>query len=149
MVIATTRAGRLRRPKRDMMLVALAGPAANLFLATLAVNSLSLVSFISGPAQQWVFENLHNAIILNLVLAVFNMLPVPPLDGAKVLVGLLPHPLDFKFARLERYGFLILIGLLFILPMLASELGSEINPVAWIVWPITEMLYNFLFSIGS
>ena len=140
---------RLRHPKRDMMLVALAGPGANIVLATVAAFAIHLALLLPDTAREWTFLNLENALILNLVLAVFNMLPLPPLDGGRVLVGLLPPPLDAKVAALERHGMLILIGLLFILPMLARQLGGEVNIFAWIILPIVRMLYILLLNIAG
>lgn len=132
---------RFRHPKRDMMLVALAGPGANIALATVSTFALHLVPVLPEFASVWVAKNLANAIWINSLLAVFNMLPLPPLDGGRVLVGLLPAPLDAKVAALERHGMLILIGLIFILPMLSRQLGTEINLFTWIVLPIVELLY--------
>ncbi len=133
--------GRLHHPKRDMMLVALAGPGANIVLATIATFALHLVPLLPEFASEWTSDNLQIAIWFNLLLAVFNMLPLPPLDGGRVLVGLLPPPLDAKVAALERHGMLILIGLLFILPMLTRQLGTEVNLFTWIILPIVKMLY--------
>jgi Zn-dependent protease len=141
--------GRLRQPKRDMMLVALAGPATNMLLAVFAVFALHAVVLVPAGGRQWVFDNLANMLLINLVLAVFNMLPIPPLDGAKVLVGLLPPPLDRKFARLERHGMLILLGLLLLVPLVARQLGSDFNPLAAIVGPVVAMLYNFLVTLAG
>jgi len=162
--------GRLRRPKRDMMLVALAGPGANMLLAVFAVFAIQGLLLLPGAGwtwlaaaasgklavelsplaiPQWLFDNLRNLLIINLVLAVFNMLPIPPLDGAKVLVGLLPPPLDLKFARLERFGMLILLALLLLVPLAARQLGSDFNPLAAVIGPVVAMLYNWLATLAG
>jgi Zn-dependent protease len=123
----------LRNPRRDMVWVAAAGPATNLLLATAAGLMVHLVVFLPAGADIWVFRNLANAININVILAVFNMIPLPPLDGGRVAVGLLPDALAVPLARLERYGMLIIIGLLFILPMLGSQLGMDLNVIAWLI----------------
>ena len=141
--------GRLYRPKRDMMLVALAGPGANLFLAVVAAFAIHLVVLVPDGGQQWVFDNLKNMLLINLILAVFNMLPIPPLDGAKVLVGLLPPPWDLKLARLDRQGMLILLALLLVVPLVARQLGSDFNPIFAVIGPIVRMLYTSLASMAG
>lgn len=102
----------LNNPRRDMVWVAAAGPATNVALA-LAAGGLAHVTYLLPPAaEQWTVLNLENAILINIVLAVFNMLPLPPLDGGRILVGLLPHRLAYALSRVEPYGFFILIALL-------------------------------------
>lgn len=124
---------RLRHPRRDMILVAAAGPGANLVLATVAALLLNLVPLFPEVAGQWLSDNFVNAILINLVLAVFNLFPLPPLDGGRIAVGLLPSALARPLARLERFGLLIIVGLIFLLPMLGNQLGRDWNVFYWIV----------------
>ncbi|WP_013501818.1 site-2 protease family protein [Rhodopseudomonas palustris] len=107
----------LSHPRRDMVLVAAAGPAINLALAALAGLSFHLVGYVPGEAGQWLAQNLVNALLINVVLAIFNLLPIPPLDGGRIAVGILPRALARPLDRLEPYGMLILLTLIFILPM--------------------------------
>ena len=120
----------LRNPRRDMVLVAVAGPATNIALATLAALLFHIVSYSPPAAASWLAQNLKNALIINVVLAVFNMLPLPPLDGGRVAVGLLPNALAEPLARLEPYGIMILLAVLLLLPMLGAQMGVDMN----IVW---------------
>jgi len=117
----------LRHPRIDMVWVALAGPATNIILALIAALAFHALPVIPADAARWVADNLRNALLINVVLAVFNMLPIPPLDGGRVAVGLLPKALAAPLARLEPYGMLILIGLLFILPTLGAQTGVDVN----------------------
>ena len=140
--------GRLRHPKRDMIWVALAGPAANLLLAITAALLLHPAAYVSPALAPWLGENLANAIFFNVVLAVFNMLPLPPLDGGRVLTGVLPHRVAWRFASLERYGLLILIGLLFLVPLAARSLfGIEFNPLFELLWPPIQGLYGLILNL--
>ncbi len=138
---------RLRRPRRDMVLVAAAGPATNFALATVSALLLNMVPWLPLPAASWLGQNLVNAILINLVLAIFNMLPLPPLDGGRVAVGLLPRVLALPLARLERYGMLIIIGVVFLLPYIGNRLGLDLHVFYWVVgkplqwlWPLFSRL---------
>jgi Zn-dependent protease len=123
----------LRNPRIDMVWVALAGPATNIGLALLAAAAFHGVEFLPADAAQWLADNLKNAIVINVVLAIFNMLPIPPLDGGRVAVGLLPNVLAVPLSRLEPYGMLILIGLLIVLPLAGSQLGLNLDVISAIL----------------
>jgi Zn-dependent protease len=92
---------------------------------------------------------LEASMVINLVLAVFNMLPLPPLDGGRVAVGLLPNSLAIPLARLERYGFFILIGILFLLPMLGRELGMNLSLFQTVVLVPVEFLYKLILGLAG
>jgi len=137
---------RLGHPRRDMVLVAAAGPAINIGLAVVSAIGLYFVQFLSPDAGEWAARNLINSINLNLLLAIFNMLPLPPLDGGRVAVGILPYKLAVQLAKLERYGLFILIGLIFILPMAGRELGIDLNIFRWLVGVPLEFLRGVLLN---
>ncbi len=106
----------LQHPRRDMALVAAAGPGINLALALLGALLLSALVHMGSKTLPWLLSNLLNFIVINLFLAVLNMLPIPPLDGSKVLARLLPESLARIFDKLERRGILIVIALLVLVP---------------------------------
>jgi Zn-dependent protease len=104
---------RLRHPKRDMALVAFAGPAANLLMATLWAMVIRIAHVLPFEYFAIPLDYMGRAgIMINIVLAVLNLLPIPPLDGGRIAVGLLPDKLAYRLAQVERYGFFILLALL-------------------------------------
>ena len=119
----------LKNPKQDMIWVGLAGPTANILVAILL--SFILKFFIITGAHVLV-EILKTGIIINLVLAVFNILPIPPLDGSRVVMGILPRDLAMQYAKLGPYGFIIIFGLLYL------------GIVGGIIWPLVIYLAKLL-----
>jgi Zn-dependent protease len=107
-------AWKFANPRRGMAIVALAGPAMNFFLAWLTV--LALRAFADNDIGASLTTVLDDFILVNMVLGLFNLLPIPPLDGGRVMVGILPEHLALVWARMERFGLLIVVGFLLILP---------------------------------
>jgi len=105
--------GQLRRPKRDMVWVALAGPASNFIQAILwAIAYTVLVG--TGVQERFFVDMCKAGVLVNLVMWAFNLFPLPPLDGGRVLVGLLPRNLAYSFSRIEPWGFFIVLGLVLV-----------------------------------
>lgn len=117
----------LKNPKRDIILIGASGPLANFACAALLVPILKL--FPNAPLLFYVIKNL---VYINVLLGVFNLFPIPPLDGSRVVMGLLPKELAEPYAKIEPYGFFIIIALVF-------------TGLLWrILWPIMIVLMNFL-----
>lgn len=137
----------LRNPRRDMFLVAAAGPGANIFMAVIWTALFYVTPLMPDGFANWWFDMLKVGLYLNLLLAVFNMLPILPLDGGRMLAGVLPRAYAIQFARTERYGFMVLIALIFILPLIADAIGVFFHPLASILLPIVDWLSGLLLTI--
>ena len=132
--------GGLKDPKRDMVLVAIAGPAANLLMAFFWTLVLWLGGHLPG-ALAYLDEPMQlmgkAGILINVILIIFNLIPIPPLDGGRVAVGLLPPSASIALSRIEPYGFIILIVLLF-------------TGVLWsVLGPLFLMMSNFFLTMGG
>ena len=119
----------LKNPKRDMILVSIAGPFSNIALA-LMLSIIIRTNIFGVNSLGYLF--LATAILINLVLAVFNIIPIPPLDGSKIVMGLLPPRYMRAYASIEPYGFIILMGLLYI------------GLIDKVIWPVIVALSGFL-----
>jgi Zn-dependent protease len=143
--------GRLRNPRRDMMIVAAAGPGSNLVMALIGAVALGLVmrGYAGGAepsiAVSFVAANLFNFILLNIFLALFNLLPIPPFDGGHIVEGLLPPQAARKYAAMHSKALLIMILLLVVLPWIAPSL----NVVSWLVLPPVEWLTDHYLKIAQ
>ncbi|TMJ46981.1 MAG: site-2 protease family protein [Alphaproteobacteria bacterium] len=137
----------LRNPRLDMVWVALAGPATNIILALAAALAFHGLGLAPADWAQWIADNLKNALVINVVLAVFNMMPIPPLDGGRVAVGLLPRPLADPLSRLEPFGMLILIGILILLPLAGSQFGLNLDVISAILRTSTGYVLRLILLL--
>ncbi len=137
-------AHRFQEPKSDMVWVAAAGPGMNILLAIASALLLNFFATAEAGVGLWITDVLLRMIYLNVFLAVLNMLPIPPLDGGRVVTGLLPGDVSRKYAQIEPYGFFIIIGL-FMLPFLLQSLfGINFSILGMTLLPIVEYLYDVL-----
>jgi len=138
---------RLGNPRRDMVWVALAGPGMNILLAVISALLFHALEAIPAGAVQFTAELLRNSLMINVLLAVFNMIPLPPLDGGRVAVGLLPLPLARSLARTEKYGIFLLLGALVALPWLGSMIGADLDLFAWTILPVADAVIQFIAAV--
>ena len=133
---------RLRNPRTDMVLVALAGPGMNLLLALIAAALMAMLAAVGPQGTIWAFavQNLLNFMAINIFLAIFNLIPLPPFDGGHVVEGLLPRRLAVHYAKLKRFGFLLLIMLLLVIP----QIFPEADIIARLVTPPVDWLTRAL-----
>jgi len=136
---------RLRNPRRDMVLVALAGPGMNLLLAFVGALILTATLALSGGVENGVARfialNALNFVYINIFLGIFNLLPIPPFDGGHVVEGLLPPALGVQFRKIGRSMLLVLVVLLLVLPLIG------LNVVGRIVWPLVDQIAAMLLGI--
>jgi Zn-dependent protease len=132
---------RLKRPRRDMVLVALAGPGMNLLLAVIGAAILAAAVFLAGP--RFLIDMAYVFVMTNIFLGVFNLLPVPPFDGGHVVEGLLPPPLAQRFRRIGRYSLLVFVMLLLVIPALSPSL----NVVGRVISPLVQWLATGLLGV--
>ena len=140
-------ARQLRNPRLDMALVAAAGPAANILMATVAALLVHALGIFPDNVADWLSANFTNAILFNATLAALNLLPLPGLDGGHILTNLLPPALAAPLERLERHGVLIVFGLFVIAPLVAQLLKVRFDPAGVVLAPIVRTLVGFIAAI--
>lgn len=140
---------RLNNPRRDMAVVAAAGPGINFAMALVAAFLIVPVSALPGTLGDWTKQNLANMVWINILLAIFNLLPLPPLDGGRIAVSVLPNSLAIPLQRLERYGLVIVLGLVFLLPWIGAQAGLDLNVFGWLVVEPSRALERLFLSLGG
>ena len=142
-------AWRFSNPRRGMALVAAAGPAANFVLAWLAALALHGLDLLPEHAADIVEALLTTFILANLVLGLFNLLPLPPLDGGRIAVGILPLRLAEAWARMERAGIAVVLLVVFLMPRLLAEFGIQFDPVGSGLNRILPWAFNLVYRLAG
>ena len=137
----------VRHARRDRVLVSLAGPGMNVLLAIIAILLMRLLQFMPNVALDWALQNLENLQIFSLVIAVLNMLPLPPLDGGRVAVALLPNPLSRQLAELEPIGMWIILGVILVIPLIGDAMHRDLNLFRPLVLEPALWLRNLLLLV--
>jgi Zn-dependent protease len=136
-------------PRRGMMIVAAAGPAMNFLLAWLSALALHLTPELPDYTATLALDGLVTFIITNLALGLFNLLPIPPLDGGRIMVGLLPEALALRYAKLERAGLFLVLGVAFLIPALAREFGQNFDPVHDALLAAISAAFQLVLSLAG
>jgi Zn-dependent protease len=139
----------LRHPKRDMIWVSIGGVGVNIILAVVGIIVLFIVSHLSFPIERLpvlivIYKLLLNLVLINVILATFNLIPIPPLDGSRIVLGLLPTPLAEKYAKIEPFGIIIMFGLLFL--GVFNTIFEYVLLLLFIVFPFLLYIYRILQS---
>jgi len=142
-------AWRFRHPRQGMMVVAAAGPAMNFFLAWLGAVLLNLSGFRMDAEPGLVAQFLLDFIVVNLVLGLFNLLPIPPLDGGRIAVGLLPARLAQVWARLERLGIVVVLLVIFLLPRMLADFGIAFDPFGALLHNVVPWALRLVMSLAG
>lgn len=142
-------AWKFRHPRQGMMVVAAAGPAMNFFLAWLAALATHGLGLLSGDFGDIAGTFLFDFIVFNLVLGLFNLLPIPPLDGGRIVVGLLPAPLAQRWARLERVGIVLVLLVVFLLPRMLGDFGVRFDPVGALLNDVLPRALNLVLWLAG
>jgi Zn-dependent protease len=129
------------------VLVAAAGPGSNILIALASAIALRFVPGTATMTTAVISEIFIYSVFFNAMIGVFNMIPLPPLDGGRVAVGLLPYPLAVRLARLERFGMIILLIALIGLPLIGRQMGTDLNVVSWILRPLVEYVQGLIYWI--
>lgn len=138
---------RLHPQRLGVICVAIAGPATNIALAIASILLLVWLPSFSPSVNDWLATMLNQSLWLNCILAVFNMLPIPPLDGGRVLTAISPMPIARVLAHMEKTGMIILIGLVFLLPFVTTQLGIHLPIFQWLVLEPANALVRLLADI--
>jgi Zn-dependent protease len=139
----------LRNPRADMGWVAIAGPGINVALGLVAALSFHVLDPASDGAMRWMYDTMRNTLVINAVLAVFNMFPLPPLDGGRIAVAILPDFIARPLARLEPYGLLILIGLIIVAPIIGQQIGTNLDYVSQAINTGTSYLIRAILLLSG
>ncbi len=136
-----------KKPRTGMVLVALAGPFSNLFLAVVSAAMFHLGEVGGGEYGKVFRDILRYSVILNVVLFLFNLLPVPPLDGGRVIMSILPASYSTIFIRSERYGILFVFGILVLMPIIGSMFGADLGQIQRLLYDLVIEVARTIFNI--
>ncbi|MGH7049602.1 MAG: site-2 protease family protein [Acetobacteraceae bacterium] len=142
-------AWKFRDPRGGMALVAAPGPNMNFFLAWLGALGLYLPALFPSSAATILMQLFEYFILFNLALGLFNLLPIPPLDGGRIVVGVLPAPLAFRYARIEQLGIVIVLVVFFLVPAVAQELGFAFDPVRAALTTVLPAAANIVLTLAG